>query len=196
MCLAFSTTVNDAHCCTVRRLVPNATSRVAHPLPATPAGGHPGSLRPSPTWPLPTAPAGSGPAGSTQETTAGLSTPLSPSSGALPQPGHTEGEPRSCGTHHPALGNPPAAPRWLPKHTAESAGCQASSQPPGTPEPAQSEPPDRHPPAPQGCLGTRLQGGHRTPSPTVQTRERLRAEASRAAQPSPVRAQPSHVALP
>lgn len=78
-----------------------------------------------------------------------------------------EGEPRSCGTHHPALGNPPAASRWLPKHTAESPGCQAASQSPGTPEPAQSEPPDRYPLLGRGAWGRASRAGTALPTPRL-----------------------------
>lgn len=158
MCLGFSTTVKDAHCsnlpvlpCTVRRMVPNSTSPVAHPFPPPQqVDTQPGKSRPSPTWPPPTAPAGSGPAGSTQETPPGLSTPLFPPSAALPEPRPTEGEPRSWRTHHPAMGNPPAAP---PSPHAKTLRLPGPFPPPWPPEPAQSEPPHKHPHPPQGCWG-------------------------------------------
>lgn len=152
-----------------------------------------------PTWPFP---AGSGPAAAHRKQ---LKAPLSPSPGAPPQPGLTEGEPRSWRTHHPAVGNSPAAPR------SPHAGSLSAWQNPPVPGPlsnlhgrpsllSQSRQTD-NPPAPRGCLGMRSQGGHRSSCSTVKTRDKLRAEATRpppssSARPKPVPALPSHVAVP
>lgn len=117
MRLALSTTINDANRsnlpalrCTVRRLMlPNPTSRVAHPLSRHPSRWTPGKPPAIPHVAAPHLPTGIRPRG--QHT--GNS---GPEQAALPilrsspaDPAH-RGRAAFPGHHHPSLGNPPATP--------------------------------------------------------------------------------------
>lgn len=180
MCLAFSTTVNDAHCstlpalrCTVRRLVPVHFPRGLFP------SRHPSRWTPSPGKPPPSPPRGR----SLQD----------------PAPRqHTGNNRRRRSPHPPELSRSPGSPRASPVPPAAPRSPHAGSlsawqKPPPTPGPlstphgrpsllSQSRQTDKPPtPTPRGCLGTRPQGGHRSSYSMVKTRDRLRAKATRPA---------------